>query len=186
MKKCFIYMLVLAILLNITGCETIKKKFRRKKKTVKAPRIHQLKKYQKKPTPGLYKKHFVYWASWNSDLVRLLGQNHKKDIRCSEEIVSNLRDMQAILIPEMADKMEPHIAKLEDVKETILRGDISPGNKYSIKRTLEKEERIIRREFTYKKVKSYMKKSFDEEFAPEDVITEDVVVKEAGNEAKKY
>ncbi|MDP3804698.1 MAG: hypothetical protein Q8Q87_04005, partial [Candidatus Omnitrophota bacterium] len=71
MKKTIAWFLLLTLLVNLTGCEAVAKKFRRKKKeAVKAPRIYQIKEYVKAPTPELYKKHFAYWASWQSELIQ--------------------------------------------------------------------------------------------------------------------
>ena len=130
-------LLAISVILNLTGCEPLRKKFTRKKKPVtKMPRIYQVKKYVKKPTPELYQKHYAYWASWQSELVRVIGENRKKDKRCIDEIVSNLKDMQNILVAEKAQKMEPHIAKLEEVRDIIFNDDLTAANKDYIRRIL--------------------------------------------------
>lgn len=163
MRKTIAFILAFSLLLNLTGCEAVRKKFTRKKKeAVKMPRIYQLKKYEKMPTPELYKKHYSYWASWHSELIKVLGQSHKKDMRCIEEIIGNLRDMQNVLIPEKGDKLAPHIDKLAKLKDMIFNKDLSDANKDYVRMTLEREERIIKREFSYSKVKNYLKKSFEE------------------------
>ena len=164
MRKAISGLIIFFLLLNLAGCDSIQKKFTRKKKEpVKAPRLYQEKKYEKKPTPELYKKHFSYWVSWQSELISLLGQNHKKDARCIEEIVGNLKDMQNILVPEKGVEMESHIEKLEKVKNIILNEDLSQANKVYVMATLEREDRAIKREFKYSKVKNYFKKSFDDD-----------------------
>ena len=120
MRRAISWILAFFMLANLTGCETLAKKFRRKpKKTVKMPRMYQIKKYEKKPTPELYKKHYAYWESWQSELIQVLGQNRKKDLLCIDQIISNLQDMQNILVPEKGKEMETHIERLITVKETI-------------------------------------------------------------------
>lgn len=162
--KRFLAMLVLfCLVLNLTGCEALRKKFTRKKKEpVKIPRVYQVKKYEKKPSPELYKKHYAYWRSWQSELIQVLGRNHKKDMRCIEEIVGNLSDMENILIPEKAEALRARIEKLKKVKDTIFNENLTQANKSSVMMTLEREDRYIKREFDYKKVKNYLKKSFNE------------------------
>ena len=156
-------LLALAVVVNLTGCEAMRKKFTRKKKpSVKMPRIYQVKKYEIKPSPELYKKHFAYWASWQSELISGLGKNHKKDMRCIEEALGNLKDMQDILVPEKADLLGKHMEKLAKVKDTIVREDLTQANKVYITSTLEREDRAIKREFNYKKVKDFLRESFDE------------------------
>lgn len=165
MKKWIFFFLISSIILNLTGCEAVRKKFTRKKKEpVKMPRIYQTKIYEKKPSPELYKKHYAYWASWQSELIRVLGQNHKKDTRCIEEIVGNLNDMRNILIQERAEKLAPHIEILEKVKEVIFKEDLTHANKDYVRRTLEREDRFIKREFVFDKVKNYLRKNFDDEY----------------------
>lgn len=163
MKRIVSIVIIALLALNISGCETMRKKFTRKKKTVKAPRIYQVKKYEKKPTPELYSKHYVFWSSWHSELIKVLGQNHKKDVQCIEQIISNLNDMANILIPEKGALLKTHIDKLEKVREMITKEDLGVGNKHYAIMTLEREERYIKREFSLSKMKDYLKKSFDDD-----------------------
>ncbi len=164
MKKTVTWFLLLIMLVNLTGCEAVAKKFRRKKKEpVKAPRIYQVKEYIKEPTPELYKKHFTYWASWHSELIQELGGNHKKDLLCIEQIVSNLKDMQNILVLEKGKDLTPHIERLIRVRDIIVKEDLSTANQTYVLHTLEREERFIKKEFVYKKVRDCLKKSFEDE-----------------------
>lgn len=164
MRRAISWILVFFMLVNLTGCETLAKKFRRKpKKTVKMPRMYQIKKYEKKPTPELYKKHYVYWESWQSELIQVLGQNRKKDILCIDQIISNLQDMQNILVPEKGKEMEPHIERLIKVKEMIANTDLTKSNSGYVLRILEREDRLITKNFAYRKVKDSLKKSFEDE-----------------------
>jgi len=163
MKKWIALITVLVLLFNVTGCAGLQRKFTRKKKTVKKPRIYQLKKYVKKPTPELYKKHYAYWMTWQSEIISDLGRSHKKDMRCMEELIGNLRDMQGMLVAEKADQLERHIIRLSGIRETIIKEDLSQYNKHSILQTLESEDRAIKREFCYPKVKDYLRKGFDDE-----------------------
>ncbi len=164
MKRILACVIMFCLLLNITGCESMRKKFTRKKKeSVKAPRIYQVKKYVKKPSPELYKKHYVYWMTWHSELLRVLGDNHKKDLSCIEGIISNLKDMQGILTDEKAAKLKPRIDSMLKVKEIIVNEDLTMFNKDYVRRTLEREDRAIKREFVYDKVKDSLRKSFEDE-----------------------
>jgi hypothetical protein len=167
MKRLIAVTVVLILMFNLTGCEALRKKFTRKKKeTVKMPRFYQVRKYEKKPTPELYKKHYAYWASWHDELIRVLGQNHKKDMMCILNAVENLKDMQGILIPEKGDELEPHIKRLLKVKDAVFKEELSQANKSYIMMTLEREGRFIKREFCYSKVRNSLRKSFDETSPP--------------------
>lgn len=157
MKRWVSIFIIMFMLANLTGCAGLQKKFtRKKKKTVKMPRIYQVRKYEKKPSSELYKKHYAYWASWQSELVKVLGQNRKKDILCIEQIISNLKDMQGLLIPEKAAQLEPHIDNLSKVRTVMINEDLTQFNIDYIRRTVEKEDRTIKRDFGFNKVKDFL------------------------------
>ena len=165
MRKLLTLFVIFALLINTAGCsEEWRKKFVRKKKDVaKKPRIYQEKKYSKEPTRELYNKHYNYTIAWLSQLVSSLGENNKKDLRCIEEALGQVLDMQNCLVPEKAAELEKHINRIREVLGILKNADLGQGNKDYVQRTLEREERFIRSEFYYDKIKNFMKKSFDEE-----------------------
>ena len=166
MKKFMTVVLAVTVALSIAGCDSLQKKFTRKTKVVKAPRIIQEQKYIVKPTPELYEKHFSYWQSWSSEIIQRLGDNQKKDERCIEEILGQLGDMRKILVPEMGDKLTKHIKRYEEVRDTIVREHVDRANGSQVLNTLEREDRIIGSEFCVSKIKNYIRKSFDEDQKP--------------------
>ena len=163
----FLYISTVFLTLNLTGCDAMQRKLTRKKTTVKQPRFYQIKKYTKKPSPELYKKHFAYWASWQEDLIQSIGQNHKRDIRGIEEALGHLKDMQNILIPSKADELQPHVEKMEAARTIILRSDLSFASRDYVRGILDREDRAIKRDFCYSKVKDDLRKSSDEDAAPQ-------------------
>ncbi len=167
MKRWGLVLLTIVLLVSLTGCDALQRKFTRKNKApVKRPRFYQVKKYTRKPSPLLYKQHYEYWASWQDQLIQVIGENHKKDKQCIEEAVGNLKDMQSILIPSKAEEMQVHIEKMEAAKEVIFKGDLSFANKDDIRRTLEREDRAIKRDFCYAKVKDCLRKEQDDDSPP--------------------
>ena len=178
MKKWISLLLILMIAASLAGCsEEWRRKFVRKKKDVaKKPRIYQTKKYTKEPTEALYTKHYNYTISWLSELADDLGQNSKKDARCIGEALGQMRDVQLFLIPEKAKELDKHINRLKEVQDLILRRDLGHANMDYARRSVEREERFLRSEFYYNKIKKHMKKSFDEENAD---ITEEAEAEEA-------
>ena len=160
-------LLVLAsfLIANLTGCAEVQRKFTRKKKAAvsKIPRYRAVKQYEKRPTQELYQRHYVFWRTWHSELLRVMGQNHKKDARCIGEIISNLKDMQNMLIPDKAARLGPHIAELEKAGAAIAGSDAASAyNTIYIRRILEKEDKAIAGGFKYKKVKDFIKTSFED------------------------
>ena len=164
MKRPIAVLVALVLILSLSGCDALQKKFTRKKKAaIKMPRFYQLRKYEKKPSPELYKKHFGYWESWQGTLIVVLSQNNKKDKRCIEEAIGQLKDMQYILVSEKGEEMQPHIETMERARNIIFKGDLSFANKDTVRMTLEKEDRVIKRDFSYSKVRNFLKKGFEEE-----------------------
>lgn len=165
MKRWLAFFVILAMVVNLAGCsEEWRRKFIRKKKgAAKKPRIYQVKKYKKEPTEQLYSKHYNYCISWLSELTRNLGQNTKKDARCIEEALGQIRDIQNMLVLQKAQELDKHIDRFKEAQDIILRQDLAQGNSDYVRRTVEREERFLRSEFYYSKIKKYMKESFEEE-----------------------
>jgi hypothetical protein len=165
MKRFSNILIVTCLAISLAGCSPEwQKKFTRKKKDVKKrPKIYQERKYPKKPSPEIYKKHYSYVVTWMSELLSDLGGNHKKDVRCMEEIVSNMKDMQNVLVPEWQDKFQVHIDRIMKVREIILYEDLSKFNIDYVKSSLEREDRAIKRDFSYKRAKDHLVKTSEEE-----------------------
>ena len=166
MKRLSVIVTAIFLTMSLTGCEAVQKKFTRKKKEVKTPRFYQLKKYTKKPSPELYKQHYAYWESWQEELVQFVGQNRKKDERAIDEAIGHLKDMQNILVPSKAEAMQPHVERMESARTMIFDGELSSANKDYVRSNIDREDRAIRRDFCYDRVKNDLRKSFDEEEAP--------------------
>ena len=164
MRRLFIALTVLCLAVSLVGCDAVQRKFTRKKKAApKIPRFYQVKKYPKKPAPELYKKHYSFWRTWQSELIENIGQNNKKARRSADEAVGQLKDLQGLLVPSKAEEMEPHIVSMEWVRDMIARGDITFATKDNVRRTAEREDRIIGRDFCYDKVRNYMIKVMEDE-----------------------
>jgi hypothetical protein len=167
MRRIISMLLICSVVMSLTGCDALQRKFTRKKKTeAKRPRFYQLKKYPKKPSPELYKQHYAYWSSWQGSLLQCLGQNHKKDARSMEEALGHLKDMQSLLIPSKAEEMQSHIEKMENAKDIIMRGPLSFADKDYVRSVIDREDRAIKRGFCYDKIKGCLVKSPHEESAP--------------------
>ncbi len=163
MRKISVFVMVFFIAVALAGCDSLQRKFTRKKKDTKPiPRLYQLKKYDVKPSVELYKKHYAYWQSWMSELIQDLGDNHKKDVRCVNEALNQIHDMRNILVQEKADTLAKHIRRIEEVREIIVKEELSQFNKNQVMMTLEREDRIVKSEFSAARIKDCIRESFDE------------------------
>ncbi len=163
MRKLSVFAMVFFLAVTLTGCDSLQRKFTRKKKETKPiPRLYQLKKYDVKPSAELYSKHYAYWQSWMSELIQDLGDNHKKDVRCIDEALSQLHDMRNILVQEKADALTKHIRRIEEAGEIIIKEGLSQYNRNQIMLTLEREDRTVKSEFAVARIKDHIRESFDE------------------------
>ncbi len=163
-NKKFILFIILVLTFSLAGCAQLQRKFTRKKKeTTRLPSYKAVKPYEKKPTPELYEKHFAYWQNWQKEFLQVMGKNSRKDALCINEIISNLRDMQNILISEKAEELEPHIARIERLKDTIISGGVTTYNSAYVRSVLETEQVKIYNNFRYKKVKDCLKENFEDD-----------------------
>jgi Ni,Fe-hydrogenase I large subunit len=147
--------------MNLCGCAELQKKFIRKKKTVKAePHYYRIQDYKVKPSIELYTQHYVYWRSWNREIVEMLGINSKKDKRCISEMIGNLEDMASMLIDEKAQELDKHIQVIRGIENDIQRGNMSFATKSRIKKVLEKEFALIKINFSYRKMGPFIRPEF--------------------------
>lgn len=165
MKKILSVLLIFAIVTGTAGCsqEWQRKFIRKKKEVVKKPRIWQEKRYPNEPTEAVYSKHYNYTISWLSELLDRLGDNNKKDLRCIEEALGQAESMQYCLVEDKAKELDKHINRLREVRDIIKREDLGDANRDYVRSSVEREERFLRSQFYYNKIKNYMKKSFNED-----------------------
>jgi hypothetical protein len=182
MKRLIAAMIIVCLAAGTANCENSwLQKFTRKKKNVKkTPKIYQLQRYPQKPSPELYKKHYSYVITWMSEIVSDLGQNHKKDVRCIEEIVMNMKTMQNILVPEWQEKFQPHVDKVMKIRETIVYENLSKFNADYVKNGLERENRAIKRDFCYTKVRDHLRANLEEGAATEPAANDESKTQSAG------
>ena len=183
MRKWITFFIILAMAVSLVGCnEAWRKKFLRKKKeSGKKPRIYQLKKYKKEPSEALYNKHYNYLITWLSELSENIGNNSKKDLRCAEEAIEQMKEVQGLLIPGKAAELDKHLNRLKEVRSAILGQDLDQANSDYVRRNVEREERFVRSEFYYGKIKNYMIKSFEEE---DELKAKEVSLKEPGSKVE--
>ena len=160
-SKILLAVLALALLIDLSGCAALKKKFTRKrKKDVKMPVYYQVRKYDITPSLELYEKHYIFWVNWHKELVQELGDNFKSDKKSAQEMIANLEDMGTLLVDEKRDELTPHIVELQKVKAIIDKRNMTKANETRIRHILDREYRAIKREFSTSKMKNYIRKEW--------------------------
>ena len=156
-KKFFVGMLVLCVM-ALAGCETLPKKFIRKKpKPEHTPSVVYVEQgtYQKKfSNEYYYKTHFTLWKTWQDEVMLNLGGNSKKMARAAEEAYSHLEQMNRYLKPEKQADLKP---LLDESKRYMDRFDSASDSRTAVmamKSDLETLRRRISNDFYYDKVKA--------------------------------
>src|SRR5512135_1882612 len=105
-KMMLFVILVIGVTLALTGCESFRKKFTRKKARpeTEEPMVITPRDYSAHPFPPdvLYKQYFAYWKSWNDELLTSLQDqaSHKKIVVCVTQSLMNLSKMKSYLADE--------------------------------------------------------------------------------------
>jgi len=161
LSRLIILCLSVSIFFQLGGCAALKKKFTPKKKD--EPQViaqYQLREYNIKPSLELYEKHYVFWINWQRKLIDELGRNSKNDTRCAREITGNLEDMATLLVDEKAAELRPHIEDLNKVRTMIENRNMTVVNQTRVRRILEREYRIVKREFSPTKMKDFIREEW--------------------------
>ena len=102
MKKLFAWMLIATMVATLSGCATVKKKFkRRKKQEITRPVVYTEKEFIKPYSNAYYyASHFNMWKVWQEELIKFLDGTAKKRKRAGVEVKNHLADMKSYLVEE--------------------------------------------------------------------------------------
>ncbi|MFH1380672.1 MAG: hypothetical protein ABIH57_00675 [Candidatus Omnitrophota bacterium] len=167
-KKFFLKFLIVTVLfamfINLSGCAALKKKFTPKgKKKQATPVYYKGVKYDIKPSIDLYEKHYIFWINWQRKLIETLGKNFKSDMRCIREIIGNIQDMENLLVDQKAASLLPHIEELKKARTIIDKRNLTTSNETRVRRILEVEYRVIKREYAPKKMNDFIREDWKKE-----------------------
>ncbi|MFA5038457.1 MAG: hypothetical protein WC732_02120 [Candidatus Omnitrophota bacterium] len=125
LKKYLSVVLVVAFIVSSAGCETLRKKFIRKRKTPQSREamIITPRDYSAHPFPNhvLYRQYFTYWKAWNQELVTALNDraSHKKVVDCMDQALINLKKMSTYLLEDKAKSLAAYIQQSEALMSRI-------------------------------------------------------------------
>ena len=163
MRRLFLWrsgILVLAAVLALSGCETLRRKFSRRKtrKAAEETMIVAPRDYSEHPFPNdvLYQQYFTYWKAWNQEWVGSLTDKDslKKIASCGEQTLVNLEKMATYLREEKRGELDVHVEKTRALHEEIGKHTSLLPSQYNIYRT--RAERIlsaVNRQFDMRHVK---------------------------------
>ncbi|MDO8489581.1 MAG: hypothetical protein Q7S42_05695, partial [Candidatus Omnitrophota bacterium] len=119
-KKILSVLLCSFLLLDLVGCESFVRKFTRKSKKSDQP-VEMVLTPEEYKGPNmtkdeLYRQYFLYWKSWQDELINALTQKAslKKKVDCAQEALKNLTKMKMLLVEDAQKNLEVYIAKTND------------------------------------------------------------------------
>lgn len=148
------------LVFNLIGCEAFVRKFTRKPKEkpkeemVIAPEEYKGPKMTKEQ---LYRQYFLFWKSWQDELINALdsSKNHKKRIDCAAEAIENLELLKALLKADKQKVLDAYLNQLRHLKDLISK-DLYGYNVSMHRLIAERIKRNILRDFSYPKIKDFL------------------------------
>lgn len=157
MKRKFLLGLAFFLVFGLVGCETLPKKFiRKKKEPLHKPAIVFLDEgvSQKQfSNEYYYKTRYTLWKTWHDDMLDNLAGNSKKLRRAAQEAYSNLEQMSRYLQPEKQAQLMLLVNELEGYRKKFEQGSLSQSSANAMRSEIEKTKRLVANDFYYDKVK---------------------------------
>ena len=152
------YIVILFLCLSFAGCAALQKKFVRKKKEEEklAPVITMYDYSKDLRTDELYKKHFLFWKTWQLELIGRMDATYKKRNDCYDHIIANLMEMQRYLRASQREELQSFLERIKSIEPMIRKGRLSKSEKYRITKLLEDTRRQIEKKFSYSDVKDLL------------------------------
>ncbi len=161
-KRSALAFLVIILALNLSGCETLKKKFIRKSKTTKktTPVLMTQDYKGMYSNEVLYNNHFTYWRTWSEELVNCLTNklSNKREVLAATRAIEDLQRMQDLLNSPKKEELDPYIKFYKGVQKKVELGQPNEADAARMTSELESRRRIILRKFETKEVKAFILK----------------------------
>jgi len=156
-RQIICYVFVFWFLASTLGCEAFVRKFTRKKKTqVEEEMVLEPEEFK---GPGLskeqlYRQHFLFWKSWQSELIEsfLQARSQKKKLDCAQQAIDNLNNLRAILNTEAQTKLDVYIGQLKNLKHQIENDSYNTHN-IGNRQIAERIKMNVLRDFSWQKIK---------------------------------
>ncbi len=159
LKSILCFCLSLLIIFELVGCDAFVRKFTRKKKKDNMPQEEMVVSPQEYPAPvlskeQLYRKYFLYWQSWQDELIEALlyPTSRKRMLDCADQSIQNLKYMQVMLNDKAKAKLDNYINQMQGLR-SMIDGDIYNQQVVYERSTAERVRRDIFRDFPYHKIK---------------------------------
>ncbi|MCX5695564.1 MAG: hypothetical protein NTW18_02725 [Candidatus Omnitrophica bacterium] len=159
MRKWFIFIIGIILVINLTGCEAFVRKFTRKSKKDKSPEEMVLApeewKGPKMTKEEQYRQYFLFWKSWHDELINSLqlSSTQKKKIDCAQQAMKNLIGMRSLLNESKQKQLDVYLKQLADLQNSI-QSDIYGTAINSYRQDSDKLKMNIQQRFSYDDIKN--------------------------------
>ena len=154
---------VCLLLIGLTGCEGLQRKFTRKPKHAAAPAnpIISFQDYTRAMTPmERYRKHAIMFDYWNDELLDTLQDTHpspKRLKRASSESLMELEALQGLLSEEKSSHLNQFVEERVKINEQLQAGSLNWSQTSILWQRLESQTRHIQRDFSWRDVEDDLK-----------------------------
>ncbi len=150
------------MLCSATGCESLQRKFTRKKPSPTAVNpVTVFKDYTDIVTPAdRYHKHALMFDYWNGELMEALDAtplNPKRVGRASTESLTELHRLQQLVVDEVAQQLTPLVEERTRLDRQLQLGTMAASQAYAARRTIEAQQRELHRRFHWRQVQDHLK-----------------------------
>jgi hypothetical protein len=159
MKKIIVFILGFSLLATVIGCDAFVRKFTKKPKTNSLPVEEMVLVPEEYKGPGmskeeLYRQYFLFWKSWQDELIESLLQmkGQKRKLSCIEEAIKNILNLRELLNEATQKKLDSDLSELRILQDSIkkdLYGNDAANNALNAERI----KLNIMQKFSYKKIK---------------------------------
>jgi hypothetical protein len=158
-RRWFLLFTLYFLLFTLCGCEAFVRKFTRKSKKDKGPVEMVLEpeewKGPKMTKEERYRQYFVFWQSWQDELINALTQNapQKKKLDCVQQAFKNLVGMRSLLNESKQKQLDVYLKQTAELREDIKSDIYGTANNF-YRQNSEKLKMNISRYFTYSDVRN--------------------------------
>lgn len=157
-SRFFRIVIVLVFCVSFVGCAALQRKFvRKKKKEEKAAPVITTYDYAKElRVDELYKKHFLFWKTSQSELIDRMHTRYKKRSSLFDRTVESLMEMEKYVAGAKGEELAGFIKQIKSIDPDIKKKQLSKNEIYKMKQLLEKTKRQIDKRFSYSDVKDFL------------------------------
>lgn len=164
MRDRFGSVLLAALLVVGAGCESMQRKFTRRQKGGTEPEVAPIitfEDYARSITPlDLYRKHYLMFEYWNSELQSELedsAMNPKRIRLASEESLTELQQLQRYLTNEAAVPLAPVLEERRRLDVRLQDRGLTRADAQVLKKTVDAHARLMNGQFFWRVVKDRLK-----------------------------